>query len=425
MRKGLFQDLLTETRIPLSLWKFFLLSVVIHGLLLFMMATMDSTPPEVEVLVKSPERREGSGLSVEFGGSRTAANIQGRGGHSGAGRADVGNRSFASYTPSQPVIVDKDETYANPVPEPALVYRHPVRQTNLDIGAEEYMKMYDKPFLDAGKQPVSPMPVRKKTAASFRKVKQYIEEKQLPPDQLVKIEEMINYFYYDYPLPGEGKPFSITAELDTCPWRPDHLLLHIGLQGKIVEAGRELKARDFVVASNLKIRVKFNPDHVKAHRMIGYAHKKPVPGQEPDQATGSPDKGRDLRMGQSVTTLYEVIPREIGTQPEQEEPAQLEVAAVTIRYNDPEDTESGSKRLSYTVSREMDADSAASENFKFSAAVAQFAMLLKNPQFQKIAAFADLLEMAKDALGKDRFGYRKEFIKLMETYKELLEWRKR
>lgn len=57
---------------------------------------------------------------------------------------------------------------------------------------------------------------------------------QLPPKDAVRIEEMINYFHYDYPLPNDDKPFSVTMEYAPCPWEPSHRLVHIGLQGKIL-----------------------------------------------------------------------------------------------------------------------------------------------------------------------------------------------
>jgi Ca-activated chloride channel homolog len=54
----------------------------------------------------------------------------------------------------------------------------------------------------------------------------------LPPTDAVRIEELINYFDYDYPQPKDGHPLSISTELGTCPWNRDHYLLHIGMKGK-------------------------------------------------------------------------------------------------------------------------------------------------------------------------------------------------
>ena len=50
----------------------------------------------------------------------------------------------------------------------------------------------------------------------------------------MRTEELINYFQYDYPEPGVEHPFSVTAELTSCPWKPEHRLVHIGLQGRTI-----------------------------------------------------------------------------------------------------------------------------------------------------------------------------------------------
>jgi Ca-activated chloride channel family protein len=69
-------------------------------------------------------------------------------------------------------------------------------------------------------------------AASYSNVRRFINEGQKPDKDAVRIEEMINYFDYDYPQPHDGNPFSIIYELGECPWNKDNMLLHIGLQGE-------------------------------------------------------------------------------------------------------------------------------------------------------------------------------------------------
>jgi Ca-activated chloride channel family protein len=68
--------------------------------------------------------------------------------------------------------------------------------------------------------------------ASYSNVRRFINNGQLPPIDAVRTEELINYFNYDYPEPKDEHPFSVTAELSTCPWNANHQLLHIGLKGK-------------------------------------------------------------------------------------------------------------------------------------------------------------------------------------------------
>ena len=64
------------------------------------------------------------------------------------------------------------------------------------------------------------------------------------PEDAVRIEEMLNYFYYDYPEPKEQEPFSVTTRLAECPWNQPHSLLQIGLQAKKLD-------EDALPASNL------------------------------------------------------------------------------------------------------------------------------------------------------------------------------
>ncbi len=54
----------------------------------------------------------------------------------------------------------------------------------------------------------------------------------MPPKDAVRIEELINYFTYDYPQPEANNPFSITTEISDSPWNPQHKLVHVGIQGK-------------------------------------------------------------------------------------------------------------------------------------------------------------------------------------------------
>ena len=72
--------------------------------------------------------------------------------------------------------------------------------------------------------------------ASYSNVRRFLMNGQLPQADAVRVEEMINYFQYDYPVPGsDDPPFSVYTELADCPWNEERKLLHIGLQGKKAE----------------------------------------------------------------------------------------------------------------------------------------------------------------------------------------------
>ncbi|HEU4887012.1 MAG TPA: VWA domain-containing protein [Thermoanaerobaculia bacterium] len=74
--------------------------------------------------------------------------------------------------------------------------------------------------------------------ASYANVRRYLSQGMLPPPEAVRIEEMINYFDYDYPQPTGDVPFSITTEVAGCPWDSGHRLLRIGIQGAQLEPWR-------------------------------------------------------------------------------------------------------------------------------------------------------------------------------------------
>ena len=70
--------------------------------------------------------------------------------------------------------------------------------------------------------------------ASYANLRRFLHDGLLPPADAVRIEELINYFDYDYPEPEEAEPFGIVTEMGRCPWSPTHRLVHIGLRSKTV-----------------------------------------------------------------------------------------------------------------------------------------------------------------------------------------------
>lgn len=81
--------------------------------------------------------------------------------------------------------------------------------------------------------------------ASYANVRRYLSSNQLPPSASVRIEEMINYFTYQYPIPAGTEPFSVTSETMTTPWNSKTSLLLVGLQGKAIQTA-ELPASHLV-----------------------------------------------------------------------------------------------------------------------------------------------------------------------------------
>jgi len=96
-------------------------------------------------------------------------------------------------------------------------------------GTEEYGHFVENEFTTPEKDPLSTFSVDVDTA-SYSNVRRFLNDGQLPPPESVRIEELINYFGYDYALPEAGKPVSMTTNLIRSPWNSNRLLLHVGLR---------------------------------------------------------------------------------------------------------------------------------------------------------------------------------------------------
>lgn len=102
---------------------------------------------------------------------------------------------------------------------------------SLPFNTEGYSTIHENGYKAANINPLSTFSIDV-DAASYSNVRRFLNLGQKPPVDAVRIEEMINYFNYDYPQPKGDVPFSINFELSECPWNPENKLLHIGLQGK-------------------------------------------------------------------------------------------------------------------------------------------------------------------------------------------------
>ncbi|MFN3192265.1 MAG: vWA domain-containing protein [Aureliella sp.] len=107
-------------------------------------------------------------------------------------------------------------------------------ETGVALNTEAYDSVKENPFHSALEQPQSTFSVDVDTA-SYANVRRLLTDGQRPPAGAVRIEELINYFDYEYPQPNGPHPFSVTTELATCPWQPKHQLLRVGLQGQAVD----------------------------------------------------------------------------------------------------------------------------------------------------------------------------------------------
>lgn len=463
---------------------------------------------------------------------------------------------------------------------------------------EEYDVINENIFLDPRSNALSTFSIDV-DAASYSNMRRMINNGQVPQKDVVRIEEMINYFDYDYPNPTGNEPFSITTEVSQAPWNSKHRLIHIGLQGKMIDYdnlkasnlvflidvsgsmgsnnklpllissmkllvnelnerdrvaivvyagaaglvlpstpasqkgkiidaldrlkaggstaggagiklaykvaldnliedgnnrvilatdgdfnvgasstsdmvrliedkrdegifltitgfgmgnykdGRmeqisnsgngnyfyidnikeakkvfvtEMRATLFTIAKDVKIQVEFNPEKVKAYRLIGYENRML---KAEDFNDDKKDAG-ELGAGHTVTALYEIIPMGVESEFIKDiDPLKYqnsislhefdseELLTVKFRYKRPD----GHKSLLITkvLNDESRSLSRTSDNFRFSAAVAAFGMILRDSEFKGTSNYKDVIELASEAMGKDKEGYRAEFIKLVDA----------
>ncbi|WP_293096264.1 VWA domain-containing protein [Moorena sp. SIOASIH] len=188
----------------------------------------------------------------------------------------------------------------------------------------------------------------------------------------------------------------------------------------------EIGATLLTIAKDVKIQVEFNPAKVQGYRLIGYENRR-LKDEEFNDDTK--DAG-ELGAGHTVTALYEIIP--VGAKTKVKLPDidplkyqsnaasttnSKELMQVKLRYKEPDGNTS--QLLTYPlVDKAVKLDDA-SDNFKFSAAVASFGMVLRDSPYKGKASFDQALQLAKESEGVDLEGYRAELIDLVESAEEI------
>ena len=103
-----------------------------------------------------------------------------------------------------------------------------------DFNTEEYSAITENSFKSTAADPLSTFSADVDTA-SYSNLRRMIRDGSTIPTDAVRIEEMLNYFHYDYPAPKPGEPFSVTTELANCPWNPDTKLMMIGMKAEDID----------------------------------------------------------------------------------------------------------------------------------------------------------------------------------------------
>jgi Ca-activated chloride channel family protein len=186
----------------------------------------------------------------------------------------------------------------------------------------------------------------------------------------------------------------------------------------------------FTIAKDVKFQLEFNPKRVKAYRLIGYENRLL---NDEDFNDDTKDAG-EMGAGHNVTALYELIPADsdesissIDPLKYQENKSRVradrnaELLTVKLRYKQPDGKTS--TKFEEAVKGRILADSETSTSFKFSAAVAEFGLILRNSEYKAEASIEDVLAIARQSRGEDPEGYRGEFLKLVRTAETLIDMR--
>ncbi|RKD12326.1 hypothetical protein BCY91_11740 [Pelobium manganitolerans] len=103
-----------------------------------------------------------------------------------------------------------------------------------DFNTESYSAINENGFKNASSDPLSTFSIDV-DAASYSNFRRFIRNGQLPPKDAVRVEELINYFDYNYPEPKNGEAINIVTDVAAAPWNPNHRLVRVGLKAKSIQ----------------------------------------------------------------------------------------------------------------------------------------------------------------------------------------------
>ncbi|HLA84621.1 MAG TPA: von Willebrand factor type A domain-containing protein, partial [Thermoguttaceae bacterium] len=117
------------------------------------------------------------------------------------------------------------------LPNEAMSYESAVGGRGPDLGDDKYNMIVENAFLAVKDHPLSTFSIDVDTA-SYANVRRFLlVDGQLPPPDAVRIEEMINYFDYDYAGPTGDVPLAVHLAAAACPWKGEHRLVRVALKG--------------------------------------------------------------------------------------------------------------------------------------------------------------------------------------------------
>ncbi len=193
--------------------------------------------------------------------------------------------------------------------------------------------------------------------------------------------------------------------------------------------GTEAGATLVTIAQDVKIQVEFNPQRVQSYRLIGYENRLL---RAEDFDDDSKDAG-EIGAGHTVTALYEVVPSGAGSKAgrtpvalryQQERPLSAaadssELMSVRLRHQRPGGSKS--ELVEGAITDRGESLGETTDDFRFSAAVAAFGMLLRSSKHAGSANWSLVAELARGARGRDPHGYRGELLEMVAKASKLVD----
>ena len=102
---------------------------------------------------------------------------------------------------------------------------------------ESYARTGENPFVRASQEPLATFSIDVDTA-SFSNILRFLDQNQMPPQDAVRIEELVNYFTYDYPNPSGSRPIGVSMAVTTAPWNSRNRLVRFGVKAREIDRGR-------------------------------------------------------------------------------------------------------------------------------------------------------------------------------------------
>ena len=176
--------------------------------------------------------RGGRGVAATAAGGMGRGGGGGGGGRGGAAAVTTGSAGLVAQQGQQRQQAEQRQQQAMSDAQRAQMLCPPAGCPN----TESYDRIIDNPFLATASNALSTFSIDV-DRASYANVRRFVTQGQRPPKDAVRIEEMINYFTYNYPAPANNAahPFAVSTEVAAAPWSRQHLLVRIGLQAKKIE----------------------------------------------------------------------------------------------------------------------------------------------------------------------------------------------